>query len=67
MPCLADSDGTLIEDAARDRHRFLKAECDRMSEKIDFLTKNRDALAAYLRALEEAALDGRAAHHGAAN
>lgn len=55
LPCLGHPDSIVAENADPALFELLEAERDRMSEKIDFLTQNRDAITEYLRALERAA------------
>jgi DNA-binding transcriptional MerR regulator len=52
LPCLGQPQTIVVENADPALYEMLENERDRMSEKIDFLTHNRDALTSYLRALE---------------
>jgi DNA-binding transcriptional MerR regulator len=52
LPCLGRPQTIVVENAEPGLVELLETERDRMSEKIDFLTQNRDALTSYLRALE---------------
>jgi DNA-binding transcriptional MerR regulator len=52
LPCLGQPQTIVVENADPALYELLETERDRMSEKIDFLTHNRDAITAYLRALE---------------
>jgi DNA-binding transcriptional MerR regulator len=60
LPCLGQPQTIVVENADPALFELLETERDRMSEKIDFLTHNRDALTSYLRALELAGLQPRA-------
>jgi DNA-binding transcriptional MerR regulator len=63
LPCLGRPQSIVAENADPALFELLEAERDRMSEKIDFLAQNRDAITDYLRALERAAsprIDARA-------
>jgi DNA-binding transcriptional MerR regulator len=55
LPCLGQPQTIVVEHADPALFELLEAERDRMSEKIDFLTQNRDAITQYLAALELAA------------
>jgi len=57
LPCLGQPQTIVVENAEPGLVELLETERDRMSEKIDFLTHNRDALASYLRALELAGVE----------
>ncbi|MDX3097918.1 MerR family transcriptional regulator [Streptomyces sp. ME01-24h] len=53
LPCLAEPQGDITFDNPEpDFIAALARERDRMSERVEVLTKNRDALTAYLEALE---------------
>jgi DNA-binding transcriptional MerR regulator len=52
LPCLGQPQTIVVENAEPGLFELLEVERDRMSEKIDFLTHNRDALTSYLQALE---------------
>jgi DNA-binding transcriptional MerR regulator len=52
LPCLGQPQTIVVENADPALYEMLENERDRMSEKIDFLTHNRDAITSYLRALE---------------
>lgn len=54
LPCLGQPQTIVVEDADPALYDLLETERDRMNEKIDFLTHNRNALTSYLRALEAA-------------
>jgi DNA-binding transcriptional MerR regulator len=56
LPCLGQPQTIVVENADPGLYEMLEAERDRMSEKIDFLTHNRDAISSYLRALERAGI-----------
>jgi DNA-binding transcriptional MerR regulator len=56
LPCLGQPQTIVVENADPALYALLEAERDRMSEKIDFLTHNRDALTSYLKALEQAGI-----------
>jgi DNA-binding transcriptional MerR regulator len=56
LPCLGQPQTIVVENADPGLYEMLEAERDRMSEKIDFLTHNRDAISTYLRALERAGI-----------
>ena len=55
LPCLGQPQTIVVQNADPALHDLLAAERDRMSEKIEFLTNNRDAISRYLQALERAA------------
>ena len=52
LPCLGQHQTIVVENAEPGLLELLETERDRMSEKIDFLIHNRDAITSYLRALE---------------
>jgi DNA-binding transcriptional MerR regulator len=52
LPCLGHPQSIVAQNADPALFELLEAERDRMTEKIDFLTQNRDAITQYLRALE---------------
>jgi DNA-binding transcriptional MerR regulator len=54
LPCLGRPQTIVVENADPALYELLETERDRMSEKIDFLTQNRDAITEYLQALETA-------------
>ncbi|NRG42372.1 MerR family DNA-binding transcriptional regulator [Rathayibacter sp. VKM Ac-2804] len=54
LPCLGQPQTIVVENAEPGLVELLETERDRMSEKIDFLTHNRDALTSYLEALTAA-------------
>jgi DNA-binding transcriptional MerR regulator len=56
LPCLGQPQTIVVENADPGLFELLEVERDRMSEKIDFLTHNRDAITSYLRALELAGI-----------
>jgi DNA-binding transcriptional MerR regulator len=56
LPCLGQPQTIVVENAEPGLFELLEVERDRMSEKIDFLTHNRDALTSYLPALELAGI-----------
>jgi DNA-binding transcriptional MerR regulator len=56
LPCLGQPQTIVVENADPALYELLEAERDRMSEKIDFLTLNRDALTSYLQALRLAGI-----------
>jgi len=60
LPCLGKPQIIVVEDADPELHEILAKERDRMSEKIRFLTHNRDAIDSYLDALDEAMTGTRA-------
>lgn len=60
LPCLGKPQVIVVEDADPELHEILAKERDRMSEKIRFLTHNRDAIDSYLDALDEAMTGSRA-------
>ncbi|PTL71704.1 MerR family transcriptional regulator [Rathayibacter caricis DSM 15933] len=51
LPCLGQPRSIVVENADPGLFDLLETERDRMSEKIDFLTHNRDALTSYLEDL----------------
>jgi DNA-binding transcriptional MerR regulator len=60
LPCLGRPQVIVVEDADPELHDILAKERDRMSEKIRFLTHNRDAIDSYLDALDGAMTGARA-------
>lgn len=54
LPCLGKPQTIIVENPDPELYTLLTEERDRMNEKIDFLTRNRDAITAYLEALEAA-------------
>jgi DNA-binding transcriptional MerR regulator len=56
LPCLGQPQTIVVENADPALYALLETERDRMSEKIDFLTHNRDALTSYLEALKLAGI-----------
>jgi DNA-binding transcriptional MerR regulator len=54
LPCLGQPQNIVVQNADPGLHDLLAAERDRMTEKIDFLIHNRDAISGYLEALERA-------------
>jgi DNA-binding transcriptional MerR regulator len=64
LPCLGQPQNIVVQNidpALRDR---LAEERDRMTEKIDFLTRNRDAISDYLTALDNAAMEATSSQAG---
>lgn len=57
LPCLGQPQTIVVENAEPGLVELLETERDRMTEKIDFLTQNRDALTSYLGALEDAGVE----------
>ncbi|PHV64854.1 MerR family transcriptional regulator [Williamsia muralis] len=55
LPCLGKPQTIVVENADPALQAVLAEERDRMNEKINFLTHNRDAITGYLEALERAA------------
>jgi len=56
LPCLGQPQTIVVENADPALYEMLETERDRMTEKIDFLSQNRDALTSYLGALEAAGM-----------
>ncbi|WP_309105000.1 MerR family transcriptional regulator [Microbacterium sp.] len=56
LPCLGQPQTIIVENADPALYDLLETERDRMSEKIDFLAHNRDALTSYLEALRLAGI-----------
>jgi DNA-binding transcriptional MerR regulator len=54
LPCLGKPRGIVPDDIQPELLTILRDEHDRMSHRIDFLTRNRDSLATYIGAGEEA-------------
>ncbi|MET4100459.1 DNA-binding transcriptional MerR regulator [Agrococcus sp. UYP10] len=52
LPCLHQSRTIVVHDAEPGLRQLLVSERDRMSEKIAFLTQNRDAITAYIDAID---------------
>ena len=63
LPCLEQPRGIVPEDIEPELLAILRAERDRMTHRIDFLTRNRDSIATYIDAAN-AALDKRLAEAG---
>ncbi|KIU03357.1 MerR family transcriptional regulator [Frigoribacterium sp. MEB024] len=57
LPCLGQPQTIVVENAEPGLVELLETERDRMTEKIEFLTQNRDALTSYLGALEDAGVE----------
>jgi DNA-binding transcriptional MerR regulator len=57
LPCLGQPQTIIVENAEPGLFELLETERDRMSEKIEFLVHNRDAITSYLRALELAGIE----------
>jgi len=57
LPCLGQPQTIVVENAEPGLVELLETERDRMTEKIDFLTQNRNALTSYLGALEDAGVE----------
>ncbi len=55
LPCLGKPQEIVVENADPGLYALLADERDRMNEKINFLTHNRDAITSYLEALAQAA------------
>lgn len=55
LPCLKTPRDTHFADASPEIIAVLQRECDRMSDRIDHLTRNRDAISAYLAELRRCA------------
>lgn len=51
LPCLGQPQKIVVENADPALFELLETERDRMTEKIDFLVHNRDAITSYLHAL----------------
>ncbi|WP_114558423.1 MerR family transcriptional regulator [Desertihabitans aurantiacus] len=60
LPCLGKPQVIVVEDADPELREILAEERDRMTEKIRFLTHNRDAIDSYLDALDQAMTGSRA-------
>lgn len=54
LPCLDKPRGIIPEDIEPELVAILRDERDRMTGRIDFLTKNRDSIAAYINSADEA-------------
>ncbi|GAA2171157.1 MerR family transcriptional regulator [Agrococcus versicolor] len=52
LPCLHRSRTIVVQDAEPGLRELLAVERDRMTEKIAFLTQNRDAITAYIDAID---------------
>ena len=62
LPCLDKQQAIVVRNVEPGLRDLLSEERDRMSQKIDFLTQNRDAITAYIAALDEAASEESLAH-----
>jgi DNA-binding transcriptional MerR regulator len=69
LPCLGKPQTLVVQNADPALRAILADERDRMNEKIEFLTHNRDAITRYLEALELAAAHtpGNEARHATAS
>lgn len=56
LPCLGQPQTIVVENVDPALYELLETERDRMSEKIEFLSHNRDALTSYLQALKLAGI-----------
>ena len=56
LPCLGQERAILPEDIQPEFLAILSEERDRMTERIDFLTRNRDSIARYMEAAAEATM-----------
>jgi DNA-binding transcriptional MerR regulator len=54
LPCLDKQRAIVPEDIEPELLAILGAERDRMTERIEFLTRNRDSIASYMEAAEDA-------------
>jgi DNA-binding transcriptional MerR regulator len=54
LPCLDKPRGIVPEDIQPELIAVLRSEQERMTQRIDFLTRNRDAIATYIDAADEA-------------
>jgi DNA-binding transcriptional MerR regulator len=54
LPCLDKPQTIVVRNAEPGLRELLTLERDRMSEKIDFLMQNRDAISRYIEAIDEA-------------
>ena len=54
LPCLGKPRGIVPDDIQPELLTILRDERDRMTQRIDFLTRNRDSIATYITAGEEA-------------
>jgi DNA-binding transcriptional MerR regulator len=54
LPCLDSPRGIVPEDVEPELIAILSEQCDRMSQRIDFLTRNRDSMATYIGAANTA-------------
>jgi DNA-binding transcriptional MerR regulator len=60
LPCLEQPRQIVVDDAEPELLELLAAERDRMTDRIECLTRNRDAIASYLDAVAEATEQTRA-------
>lgn len=54
LPCLGQPRKIVVQNVDPALYALLETERDRMSEKIDFLTRNRDAITSYLHDIAQA-------------
>jgi DNA-binding transcriptional MerR regulator len=54
LPCLGQPRGIVPEDIQPELIAILRAEQERMTHRIDFLTRNRDSIATYIEAADDA-------------
>ncbi|OUE09133.1 Mercuric resistance operon regulatory protein [Clavibacter michiganensis] len=62
LPCLDKQQAIVVRNVEPGLRDLLTEERDRMSQKIDFLTQNRDAITAYIAALDVATSEESLAH-----
>ena len=62
LPCLDKQQAIVVRNVEPGLRDLLSEERDRMSQKIDFLTQNRDAITAYIAALDVATSEESLAH-----
>ncbi|MGV9674908.1 MerR family transcriptional regulator [Nocardia sp. NPDC003482] len=55
LPCLGDPDDIHFADASPEILATLEDQCARLTQRIDLLTRNRDAMAAYIASLKSCA------------
>ncbi|MFG1646322.1 MerR family transcriptional regulator [Amycolatopsis sp. NPDC049252] len=60
LPCLGKPHTIVVEDAEPELLELLARERDRMTDRIDCLTRNRDAISSYMEAVSEATAANRA-------
>lgn len=59
LPCLDDDRAIVVRNIEPGLRKMLVEECDRMTQKIAFLTANRDALTRYIASVDDGVTDSK--------